>query len=181
MEFCMRIFYAFLFLYSTCAFSSEKPRLTDYKENIYSQFGEDGIIRKIFEMIGTTSKVCVEFGAADGFWYSNTANLWSKDPNWSAILIESDLRAYNNLVANVAPYKCMPIHRAVGTSSHDSLEAILDQAGVNLPIDLLSIDIDGNDYYVFKSLTHLRPRVIICEYNESIPAHLDVYPNDGNH
>lgn len=43
-----------------------KPKLNDFKCQTYSQFGKDGIIEKIFEIIGTTTKLCVEFGGHDG-------------------------------------------------------------------------------------------------------------------
>ena len=173
---------AFLFsLITTTIIGNEKPKLTDFGENVYSQFGEDGIIKKIFQLIGTSSKVAVEFGAADGFWLSNTANLWAKDPAWSAILIEADPSKFNKLVKNTASYSCTAICKAVGTSPKSSLEAILEEVQFDSPIDLLSIDIDGNDYYIFQSLEKIRPRVIICEYNPSIPAHLDVYPDKENY
>ena len=160
---------------------AEKSKLADYKENIYSQWGEDGIIRKIFEIIGTSSKTVIEFGAADGFWFSNTANLWANDPSWSGILIEGNPSSFNRLKNNTASYPCIAINRYVGTSPENSLEAILMEINLDTPIDLLSIDIDGNDYYVLQSLEKLRPRIIICEYNPSIPAHLDVYPDQENY
>lgn len=55
-----------------------KPRLSDYKFIKHSQFGEDGIIQKIFEIIGTKSKFCIEFGGYDGITMSNTAYLWKE-------------------------------------------------------------------------------------------------------
>lgn len=168
-----------LFLMTTVSIWG-KPALTEYGVNVYSQFGEDGIVKKIFEIIGTSSKVAVEFGAADGFTLSNTAQLWTNDPSWKAYLIESDAQSFKNMEKNVLGYSCVPIHSKVGIGPSDSLEIIL--AGYNLPssIDLLSIDIDGDDYYIFKSLNFLHPRVIICEYNPTIPAHLDVYGEYGN-
>src|SRR5581483_10712642 len=80
---------------------SEKPKLSDFKLNVFSQWGEDGIIQKIFNIIGVKSKICVEFGAADGFYFSNTANLWSKDPSWKAVLIECDPKFFSQLVTKV--------------------------------------------------------------------------------
>jgi hypothetical protein len=156
------------------------PTLMDYKKNVYSQFGEDGIIEKIFEVIGTSSKIAIEFGAADGFILSNTARLWSTDPSWKAFLIESDDDFFQNLENNIANYPCTALHRKVGITSEDSLEAILEKYNLPPSIDLLSIDIDGNDYHIFKTLNFLHPRVIICEYNPTIPAHLDVYADYGN-
>ena len=100
----------FFFLFSiTSVLKAETPKLTDFKENIYSQWGEDGIIRKIFEIIGTTTKLSIEFGAADGFWLSNTANLWSNDPTWSGVLIERSSSSFNQLKKNTAPYPCITL------------------------------------------------------------------------
>jgi hypothetical protein len=151
------------------------PKLADHGYNVYSQFGEDGIIQKIFERIGTTSKVAIEFGASDGFSCSNTANLWVHDPAWTGILIEPQQNLFAQLVQNVAPYHCIAIRQAVGVGAHDSLESLLREKNLTDPIDLLSIDVDGNDYHIFQSLQQIKPRLIICEYNPSIPAHLDIY------
>ncbi len=169
-------------LISIQVFCEEKPKLTDYKRNVYSQFGEDGIIEKIFEIIGPASKIAIEFGATEGFFCSNTANLWTKGTGWKGILIEANKSYFDQLVTNVAPYPCIPIHQMIGVDASDSLEATLKNAGIgDTQVDFLSIDIDGNDYYVLKSLDSLHPRLISCEYNVSIPAHLDVYPQYNNY
>src|SRR5208282_4656253 len=60
-----------------------------YRRNVTSQFGEDGIIERVFETIGPANKVCVEFGAWDGKLYSNTWNLIQRR-GWTGILIEGD-------------------------------------------------------------------------------------------
>lgn len=155
--------------------TESKKKLSDFAYNTYSQFGEDGIIEKIFEVIGTQSKLCIEFGAWDGFYLSNTARLWSAG-GWRAILIECDASKFRLLVEKTKPYPCTCICARVGNTHKDSLEAILEQHHLSgLAVDLLSIDIDGNDYYVFESLTTLHPRVIICEFNPTMPPHLDIY------
>lgn len=154
-------------------------KLSDFSNNIYSQFGEDGIIAKIYEIIGYENKTCIEFGAWDGFHLSNTANLWTK--GWQGILIEADKEKYTQLVDNTKEYECICIHAFVGIRGKDSLEAMLSENKINFnAIDLISIDIDSNDYYVFNSINQLRPRVIICEYNPTIPPELDVYPEEGS-
>ncbi len=152
-----------------------KPRLFDYGHNIHSQFGEDGIIQKIFEVIGTKSKVAIEFGAWDGFHLSNVATLFSKDPSWKAILIEGDAERFKELIHKTAGFNVVPIQAWVSIGPDDSLEAILKKHQISDHIDILSIDIDGNDYHIIKSLKKLRPRLIICEYNPTIPVHFDVY------
>lgn len=147
-------------------------KLSDFSYNNYSQFGEDGIIEKIFEIIGTTTKLCVEFGAWNGFMASNTANLWTKD--WQGILIESDMKGYKELAENVKNYNCLSLYKFVSPEGNNSLENILNEANINKTLDLLSIDIDGDDYYILKSLNKIRPRVIICEYNPTIPPNFEL-------
>lgn len=154
-------------------------KLSDYAYNKYSQFGEDGIIEKIFSILGTKSRVCVEFGAWDGFYLSNTANLWTN--GWHGILIESDPAKYRELVAKTASYDCHCILGRVSPSGDNTIEAILHREGVTEQIDLLSIDIDGDDYHILASLTSLRPRVIVCEFNPTIPAEMDLVPTVGNY
>ena len=154
-------------------------KLSDYTYNVYSQFGEDGIIEKIFEILGTSSKVCIEFGAWDGFRFSNTANLWTK--GWKGILIEADENKYLSLVENVKKYDCHCIKAFVSYEGPNTLENILKREGISNDIDFLSIDIDGDDYYVFESLKELEPRLIVCEYNPTIPAHIDLLSEKGNY
>lgn len=166
-------------LFSSVGFAENKVKLSDFKRNVYSQWGEDGIIEKIFQLIGTQSKVAIEFGAYDGITYSNTANLWINDPDWKGILIESNTIFFEQALKNVSQYGCIMICESVGVGEQ-ALESILQRQNIYTEVDLLSIDIDGNDYYIFQSLEHMRPRVIVCEYNLSIPAHLDVYSDYGN-
>lgn len=154
---------------------AQKKRLYEFAANKYSQFGEDGIIQEIFRVIGTKSKLAVEFGAWDGFLYSNTAVLWTRDASWKAVLIEGDPERYTDLVRNTKAYNVIPINAWVGISKEDCLEAILENNGITQEIDLLSIDVDGNDYHIFNSLKKIRPRVIVCEYNPTIPFYYDVY------
>lgn len=84
------------------------------------------------------------------------------------------------MMQNITGYQCTGIQAKVGIGS-ESLESILKKHGFKEEIDLLSIDIDGEDYYVFESLTSIRPRLIICEFNPTIPAHIDCYQRYGTH
>jgi len=151
-----------------------KTKLTDFCFNEFSQFGEDGIIEKIFEIIGTTSKIAIEFGAYDGIYCSNVARLWKKK-GWKAILIEGDKKRFKKLIENTKNYDCLALCQYIGIEPNNNIEAILRKIEINDEIDLLSIDIDGNDYYVFQSLQELKPRVVILEYNPTIPATLDAH------
>lgn len=147
-------------------------KISDFSYNIYSQFGEDGIIEKIFSIIGTKSKVCVEFGAWDGEYLSNTANLW-KNHEWKAILVESDAER----IKQVTHPNVVAINATVGTTIDDSIDHILNQQKV-VDIDFMSIDIDGNDYHILDNLI-CKPRVICIEYNPTIPFWIDCYQEDN--
>lgn len=156
-----------------------KKSLKDFGRNIYSQFGEDGILEKILEKVEVKSKVAVEFGAWDGYHYSNTANLWTN--GWKGILIEGITSRYETLKQNTKDYDCICINAYVKPSGDNSLESIIEDSGVGFDIGVLSIDIDGNDYWIFHGLQNIRPCIVICEYNPTIPAEIDLYAEYGNY
>lgn len=166
-------------MYTACAYYFMDP-LSNYKKNITSQWGEDGIIEEILKRIGTGSTgTCVEFGAWDGKHMSNTYNLWH-NKGWSAVLIEGDSKRATDLKDAIREYsKVTPYRAFVEETGVNSLDSILSKLS-RTSIDLLSIDIDGDDYYIFKSLSN-RPRVIIVEYNPTIPPHLSIISNKGEY
>jgi nitrogen regulatory protein PII-like uncharacterized protein len=145
-----------------------KKTLNECEKNIFSQNGEDGIINEVFELLPTPQKICIEFGAWDGFHLSNTANLWANQ-NWKGILIEADKQKFIDLINNTADYNCVCINEFVSFPEENTLEIILDRHRVDYSnIAFLSIDIDGDDWYVFESLKKLHPTVICCEFNPRI-------------
>lgn len=152
-------------------------KLSDDAARVYSQHGEDGIIARIFETIGVSSRVCIEFGAWDGLFFSNTAHLWKN--GWKAILIEADQERYRELVQNTTGYDCYCINAHVCDEGDGMLENILKAHHLPLEADFLSIDIDGDDYFILASLQRLRPRVIACECNRTLPAHGGGAPRKG--
>jgi len=104
---------------------------------------------------------------------------------WHATLIEISPIKFEALVQNVKPKcpSCVLLNIRVGIGE-ESLDQLLKQQNMaDWEFDLLSIDIDGNDYYIFESLHIIRPRVVLVEYNPTLPAHLDIlYPYDpDNH
>jgi hypothetical protein len=139
--------------------------LLKFKHNVYSQNGEDGIIEKIFSLIGPTTKTCAEFGAWDGIHLSNTRKLIQE--GWSALLIEGSTKRYQELVHN---YKDNPRVFGVNAfvdSGQNSLAKIIKNNRLDpkfLEMDFLSIDIDGLDYDILRKLD-ISPRVICVEIN----------------
>ena len=147
--------------------------------NTHSQNGEDGILEKIFEIDNVARGFFIEFGAWDGMYLSNTYNLYKQ--GWTGCYIEGDALKYRDLVKNIPDPSIMKINSWVTRDGPTSLDRIV--AGLNVPhIDLLSIDIDGDDLPVWKSLRVSRPSVVVIEYNPTIPADvLYENPRDKNH
>ena len=128
--------------------------LTDLRaceRGTYSQHGEDGVLERIFECVGATNRRFVEFGAWDGEHWSNTAHL-RKAHGWSGLLMEGDPEKANELVT----------HAFV---TAENVEGLFAEHGVPDVFDLLSIDIDGNEYWVWRAIENYRPRVVVIEYN----------------
>jgi len=155
--------------------------LSQYSRIITSQCGEDGIIEEIFKRIGAVNRVCVEFGAWDGKTLSNTWELWH-NRGWSALLIESDINKFKELQDNTKEFsKVTAFNAVIRHCGPDSLDNVLSKFSLPVNLDLISIDIDGDDYYIFESLNNFRPRVIAIEYNSTIPPELEIIQNSGQH
>ncbi len=148
--------------------------LNDYKENIFSQYGEDGIVKEILRRLAISGGACIEFGAWDGVQLANTAILWTKN-NWRGILIEAGEEKFETLKKVVVDYDCLPLNDFVTPSGPTSIENILRREKVNFEdIKILSVDIDGNEYHILNGLTTLLPPLIIAEHNPTIPLEMDI-------
>jgi hypothetical protein len=147
--------------------------------NVCSQTGEDGIIKIILETIGDNDKWCVEFGAWDGEYLSNTCNL-IRNYEYSAVLIEADQKKFLELQKRYAENKqVFPINAFVGFEGGNNLDALLKKTPIPLNFDVLSVDIDGNDYHVWKAATQYLPKVVCIEFNPTIPTEIEfVQPPD---
>ncbi len=157
--------------------------LSKFEKNIKSQFGEDGVIEEIFKRINPSKKICVEFGAWDGEHFSNTWNLWINH-GWHGILIEGNKEKFGLLKKKYGKRKdlklCL-INEYVRNDGKKNLDNILSKISDLNEIDLLSIDIDGNDYYVFQSIDKFTPKCVIIEYNPTIPAHLEIIQKEDQY
>src|SRR4051812_24802985 len=136
--------------------------LLDHARNVNSQNGEDGVIARIFEVIGTESRRCCEFGAWDGVHFSNTRALL--EDGWSGVQIKADPERFEQLEELYRDRADVLTVNALVSTSDGGLRALLEQHGAPLDLDLLSIDIDGYDYDVLGSLG-LTPRVVCVEVN----------------
>ncbi|MGD9082468.1 MAG: FkbM family methyltransferase [Desulfobacterales bacterium] len=147
--------------------------LLDFKSDTYSQTGEDGIIKKILEVMPQNDKWCVEFGAWDGVYDSNTKNL-IETKDYSAILIEANKEKFSVLQKNYAQNKnVITINQIVGFEKEDNLDQILKMTPIPNDFDFLSIDIDGNDYHVWKAISDYNPKIVCIEFNPTIPTEIE--------
>jgi hypothetical protein len=153
--------------------------LLDHRRDVTSEHGEDGIIEKIFETIGEGSKWCVELGALNG---THDSNVWHlvKERGWNGVLIEADRTYYEKLVSEYRDTpNAHPVNAFVSFEGENSLDALFARTPMPKEFDLLSLDIDGNDYHLWDSLTVYRPRVLVIEFNPSIPDGISfVQPRD---
>lgn len=115
----------------------------------YAHDGEDRKAHRLLQKIGVRSKTAVEFGGHDGFYKSNTA-YFREAFGWRTILF--DLEPRSDLV-----------YRAQITA--ENINEVFDLFDVPKDLDILSIDIDGNDLWVWKALTAYQPQIVIIEYN----------------
>ncbi len=155
--------------------------LLNYQRNVYSQTGEDGIIGKILDVIPQTDKWCVEFGAWDGLYLTNTRNL-IESRGYSAVLIEADKKKFRDLQRNYSQRtNVITINKFVGFAEKDNLDQILRATPIPYDFDILSIDIDGNDYHAWNAISRFKPKVIVIEFNQTIPTHVRfVQPADSS-
>ncbi len=142
--------------------------------NKASQHGEDGIIEKIFEIVGVENKWCVEFGAGDGKSLSNSHTLIN-ELGWSAVLLEPSPSAQRLQDLYKDRDDVHTLSTKVGLGKDDCLDAILDGLDCGIPqeFDFISIDIDGNDYHIWSDIVKYKPRVVCIEFNHMMPN--DVY------
>lgn len=137
-----------------------------YCRNVYSQNGEDGILEQLIYELGITAGTFCEFGASDGIYSSNTYNL-IKNYGFSGIAIELDKSLYTKCVATYESYPNVQVyHGAVlYNNMHYDLNAWLKRGNLPCDFDILSIDIDYDDYYVWEQLTDFAPKIVIFETN----------------
>ena len=126
--------------------------------NVYSQFGEDGLIQAAFERIGIKNRWCFEVGACDGDYISNTRSFREQD--WYCLLVESSKQQFDKL-ALLASARVHCVNEHIGP---DSLDRLLADCGAPTDMDFGCIDIDGQDYWVWDGMKNYAPRMMLVEF-----------------
>ncbi len=143
--------------------------LRPYARNIYSQCGEDGILEELFRRLAIESGYFCEFGAWDGRHLSNAYFL--AEHNWEGLMIECDQGRSKVLEENLRIFagRVVGLNARVEIGGVNSLDNILKGAGCPVDLDLLSIDIDSNDWDIWYSLQEFNPKVVVIESNTTWP------------
>jgi hypothetical protein len=141
----------------------DPKHLIPYGAKMYSQDDDDGIINEIFNRIGTTNRIFIEFGIGNGLENNTLALLFRK---WSGLWIDASASSvakirqqYDKIIRDG---RLKVVESFITKENIDSL--ISSNIGEK-EIDLLSVDLDGNDYHIYSSIRCVKPRVIVAEYN----------------
>ena len=146
----------------------DSKRLARYEYKGFSQHGEDGIIEEIFRRIGTTSPFFVEFGCGKHGTENNTLLLLLR--GWKGCWMEGNpvyVKRISEKFKKSIEKKDLSVHAAF--ISAENINSVFAKCGIPKEFDLLSIDVDGNDYWLWKALTDFSPRVVVIEYNAVFP------------
>ena len=134
------------------------PELEGFAANVFSQFGEDGLIARTFELIGTTNKQCFEFGAADGVFCSNTRALCEN--GWRGVWIEPNKTLYTMLRCR----KPLTVGARMTAITPENVDRILKASGLPAQPDLGVIDVDGSELAIWQAMIEVQPRVMLIEH-----------------
>jgi hypothetical protein len=131
---------------------------------VFSQFGEDGIIQYLTHHVPIENDTFVEFGVED-YRESNTRFLLQND-NWRGLILDGGTGHIEFLRSDSIGWR-HTIDARSAFVTRENINALLHEAGVEGDIGLLSIDIDGNDYWVLDAINVVRPRILVVEYNST--------------
>ena len=146
--------------------NADPKRLLRYGFKVYSQCDEDGIIQEIFRRIGNGNRTFVEFGVETGI-ECNTVKLLIE--GWRGLWLDGSATNIAQIQSRFAGFCNKGQLRAVEAFiTVENINAMIQQGGISGEIDLLSIDIDNNDYWVWQAIEVVKPRVVVIEYNATL-------------
>ena len=142
--------------------SKTSTNIQDYEFKVTSQTGEDGIIQYLINKIPIKNKVFVEF-AVENYTEANTRFLLQND-NWSGLIIDGSKVHMDSVKNSTLGWK-YDVKTAPSFITKDNINDIIKGAGIEGEIGILSVDIDGNDYWVLDAIECVNPQILIVEYN----------------
>ena len=141
---------------------SDPKRLCPFAYKVYSQDDEDGAIAEIFRRVGAETRSFIEIGVGNGL-ECNTLYLLLQ--GWSGQWIDADEKGMAQIQARLGTFLGTTLHTRLQFISAEMADKFLSRLCPSGALDLLSIDIDGNDYWVWSAVTSVQPRVVVIEYN----------------
>jgi hypothetical protein len=136
--------------------------LRDVEFKVFSQFGDDGIIQWLTHNLDIPNRTFVEFGVED-YRESNTRFLLMND-NWSGMVIDGSPANVSKIVNAEYFWRYQLIAKAVFID-RENINALLSTSGMEPELGILSVDLDGNDYWIWEAISGVSPIILILEYN----------------
>ncbi len=171
--------------------NSEKNPFTpetwdDYGFQVFSQWNEDGLIQYLINHVEIENKTFIEFGVED-YSECNTKFLLMHD-NWTGLCMDGSSKAMEKLRNNSLYWK-YTIESKAAFITKENINQLISESGFTGDVGLLSIDIDGMDYWVLDAIDCIKPRIIICEFNPifgakekvSVPYKSDFYRTNAHY
>lgn len=160
--------------------------LSDYEFRVFSQWGEDGIIQHLISSIEISNKTFIEFGVED-FVESNCRFLLMKD-DWKGLVIDGSETNIKRLQSSYFFWKHHLIAKQAFVTK-DNIDNLLVESGFDEDLGILSVDIDGVDYFILESIASYKPRILIVEYNPvfgpdrkiSVPYKADFFRTEAHY
>lgn len=145
--------------------------LSETEFKVFSQWGDDGIIQYLIQRLDIPHKTFIEFGVAD-YWESNTRFLLMND-NWSGLVMDG---SEENITAIKEAYYYWryDLEAVACFVDTNNINQLIANRGFDEEVGLLHIDIDGNDYWVWKAINVIRPVIVVVEYNSSFGSEREI-------
>lgn len=134
---------------------------------VYSQWGEDGLIDYLVGEVPVGRRVFVEFGVED-YQEANTRFLLTRG-GWSGLVMDGGEENIARIRADAVSWQ-YPLRARHAFVTRDNIDRVLAEEGLSGDVGLVSIDIDGNDYWVWEALTAVSPAIVVIEYNARFGA-----------
>lgn len=150
-------------IYINAMCGKEINSLEEAEFQVFSQFGQDGIIQWLIHNVELGERTFVEFGV-ENYMESNTRFLMMNN-NWKGLVIDGNEKNIDS-IKNWKDFWKYDLTAVAGFITKDNINDIITKAGFRGDIGILGIDIDGNDYWVLNSINCVKPRILICEYND---------------
>ncbi len=147
--------------------NSKKEKIESLDEvefQVFSQRGEDGIIQYIISKIEIPNKIFIEFGV-ETYTESNTRYLLINN-NWSGLVLDGSEKNINFIKKDFIYWKYDIVAKQTFITK-DNINQLISDYTKTEDIGLLSVDIDGNDYWIWDEINVIKPRIVICEYNSA--------------